>query len=163
MTMAEQKIYEMTVEGIRKLQEELELRKIDRRTEIAERIRQARSFGDLSENSEYDDAKNAQAENEARIMELETVLKNARAIEDDDISKTRVTVGSVVTIRNEEFKEEETYTLVGPKEEDILSGKLSSESPVGNAIMGKKKGTAVEVKTPMGTLKYKVVKIAKPS
>jgi len=119
--MAEQKIYEMTVEGIRKLQEELELRKIDRRTEIAERIRQARSFGDLSENSEYDDAKNSQAENEARIMELETVLKNARAIEDDDISKTRVTVGSVVTLRNEEFKEEETYTLVGPKEEDILS------------------------------------------
>ncbi len=161
--MVEQKFYEMTVEGIRKLQEELENRKIDRRTEIAERIRQARSFGDLSENSEYDDAKNSQAENEARIMELENVLKNAKAIEDDDISKTRVTVGSIVTLRNDEFKEEETYTLVGPKEEDILSDKLSSESPVGNAIMGKKKGASVEVKTPMGTLKYKIVKIAKPS
>jgi len=161
--MAEQKVYEMTVEGIRKLQEELEQRKIDRRTEIAERIRQARSFGDLSENSEYDDAKNAQAENEARIIELETILRNAKAIEDDDISKTKVTMGSIVTIRNDDFKEEETYTLVGPKEEDILEGRLSSESPVGNAIMGKKKGTSVEVKTPMGTMKYKIVKIAKPS
>lgn len=161
--MAEQKFYEMTVEGIRRLQEELEQRKIDRRTEIAERIRQARSFGDLSENSEYDDAKNAQAENEARIMELETILKSAKAIEDDDISKTRVTIGSIVTLRDDDFKEEETYTLVGPKEENILEGKLSSESPVGMAIMGKKKATSVEVKTPMGTMKYKIVKIAKPS
>ena len=161
--MAEQKVYEMTVEGVRKLQEELEQRKFDRRDEIAERIRQARSFGDLSENSEYDDAKNAQAENEARISELESILKNVKVIEDDEISKTRVTMGSIVTIRSEEFKDEETYTMVGPKEEDVLNGRLSSESPVGSAIIGKKKSTVVEVKTPMGTMKYKIVKIAKPS
>ncbi len=161
--MAEQKLYEMTVEGVRKLQEELELRKFDRRDEIAERIRQARSFGDLSENSEYDDAKNAQAENEARIIELESVLKNTKVIEEDEISKTRVTVGSIVTLRSEEFDDEETYTVVGPKEEDILNARLSSESPVGSAIIGKRKGAVVQVKTPMGTMKYKVVKIAKPS
>lgn len=161
--MPEQIVYEMTVEGIRKLQEEMETRKIERRTEIAERIKQARSFGDLSENSEYDDAKNEQASNETRIMELESILKNAKAIGDDEISKTRVSMGSIVTIRSEQFKEEEVYTIVGSKEEDVLAGKLSRESPVGAAIMGKKKGTSVDVKTPMGTLKYKIVKIAKPS
>jgi transcription elongation factor GreA len=158
-----EKVYEMTYEGIKKLQDELENRKTAVAAEIADRLKEARALGDLSENSEYDDAKNAQAENEVRIMEIESTLKNAKVIDEDEISKTKVTLGAMVKIRDEETREELDYILVGNKEEDIFSNKISSESPVGAAIIGKKKGQIVDVHTPVGILRYRIVKIAKPS
>lgn len=157
-----EKVYEMTYDGIKKLQDELENRKTAVAADIAERLKEARALGDLSENSEYDDAKNAQAENEVRIMEIEATLKNARVIDEDDISVTKVTLGAVVRIRDEETRDEIDYTLVGNKEEDIFNNKISSESPVGAAIVGKKKGQVVDVRTPVGLLRYKIVKISKP-
>lgn len=158
-----EKIYEMTYEGIKKLQDELEHRKTTVAAEIAERLKEARALGDLSENSEYDDAKTAQAENEVRIMEIEAILKNAKVIDEDEISKTKVTLGAMVKIRDEETREEVDYLLVGNKEEDIFTNRISSDSPVGAAIIGKKKGQIVDVRTPVGTLRYRIVKISKPS
>ncbi|HBP39126.1 MAG TPA: transcription elongation factor GreA [Clostridiales bacterium] len=158
-----EKVYEMTYEGIKKLQDELENRKTMVAAEIAERLKEARALGDLSENSEYDDAKNSQAENEVRIMEIESVLKNARLIDEDEISKNKVTLGALVKIRDEETKEEIDYLLVGNKEEDIFNNKISSDSPVGAAIVGKKKGQVVDVRTPVGLLRYRIVRISKPS
>ncbi|NCC84232.1 MAG: transcription elongation factor GreA [Clostridia bacterium] len=151
--------YDFTLEGINRLKEELEKRKTEDRSEIAERIKVALSFGDLSENSEYDEAKMAQAMNEGRIAELENLLKNARLIEEDDISKTKVALGGKVTLQDVETKEETEYTLVSSKEEDIFERKISTESPVGAAIVGKKKGQSVSVATPRGILRYKIVKI----
>ncbi|HHU12928.1 MAG TPA: transcription elongation factor GreA [Clostridiaceae bacterium] len=158
--MAEQ-IYELTYEGITEKQEELERRKTVVAAEVAERLKEARALGDLSENSEYDDAKAAQAENEMRIMEIEQILKNAKLIEDKEISKTRVTLGGFVTLIDEDTKEEREFKLVGQQEEDIFQNKISQESPVGAAIMGKKKNDVVDVRTPAGTLRYRIVKIAK--
>ena len=158
-----EKVYEMTYEGIKKLQDELETRKTVIAADIAERLKEARALGDLSENSEYDDAKNAQAENEVRIMEIESTLKNAKVIDEDEISKTKVTLGALVKIRDEETREEIDYMLVGNKEEDIFNNKISSDSPVGAAIVGKKKGQIVDVRTPVGLLRYRIVKISKPS
>ncbi len=160
--MAGIKVYEMTYDGIRKLEDELEMRKVEMRSEIAERIKQALSFGDISENSEYDDAKNAQGENESRIIEIENILKNAKVIEEDDISKTKVKIGAVVKLKDEETGEEDEYTLVSSKEADLFENKISTESPVGSAILGKSRGQVVDVKTPSGTLKYKIMKISKP-
>ncbi len=160
--MAE-KVYEMTYDGIKKLQEELDTRKTSVAADISERLKEARALGDLSENSEYDDAKTAQAENEIRIMEIESILKNAKLIDEDEISKTKVTLGAVVKIRDEETREEVEYLLVGTKEQDIFSNKISSDSPVGAAIIGKKKGQIVDVRTPAGVLRYRIVKISKPS
>ncbi len=160
--MAEQ-LYELTLSGVNRLKDELDHRKVNLRTEIAERIKVALSFGDLSENSEYDDAKQAQGENEARIMEIEGVLKNARVIDDEEISKTNVTIGCQVTLLDSETDEVSLYTVVSPKEEDILENKISTESPVGAAIMGKKKNQIAQVKTPRGILKYKIIKIEVPS
>jgi transcription elongation factor GreA len=159
--MAEE-IYEMTSAGIAALQEELEDRKFVQRSEIAERIKVALSFGDLSENSEYDDAKQEQGENEARILEIENILKKARVIEVSEISKTKVTLGSEVELEDVETGDRETYILVSAKEEDILSGKISVDSPVGKAIMQKKKNQVVEVNTPSGFLKYKIINISRP-
>ena len=156
------KIYEMTWIGIRKLEDELDRRKGEGRTEIAERIKQALSFGDISENSEYDDAKNAQAENEARVAEIEAILKHAKVIDDEDISVQKVTIGAMVKIREESNGDEAEYMLVSAKEEDIFSNKISSDSPVGSAILGKKKGQVVEVHSPSGMIKYKVTKISRP-
>ncbi len=160
--MAEQ-VYELTLSGVNRLKDELDRRKVELRTEIAERIKVALSFGDLSENSEYDDAKQAQGENEARILEIESILKNARVIDDEDISKTNVTIGCQVTLLDTETNEEALYTLVSPKEEDILANMISTESPVGMAIMGKKKNQIAQVKTPRGFLRYKIVKIEVPT
>lgn len=159
--MAEQ-VYELTLSGVNRLKDELDHRKVNLRTDIAERIKVALSFGDLSENSEYDDAKQAQAENEARILEIEGILKNARVIDDEDISKTNVTIGCMVTLLDSESGETSVYTVVSPKEEDILDFKISTESPVGSAIMGKKKNQIAQVKTPRGILKYKIMKIDVP-
>jgi transcription elongation factor GreA len=151
-----------TVEGLKRLQDELADRKTVKSAEISERLKDARGQGDLSENSEYDDAKEAQAKNESRILELEDILKNARVIDEDEISKTKVTLGSFVTLRDEETKDEAQYSLVNANEGDIFMNRISSESPVGQAILGKKKGQIVDVQTTSGTFKYKIVKIGKP-
>jgi transcription elongation factor GreA len=158
-----QKIYEMTYEGIKKLQDELDERKTTVAAEISERLKEARSLGDLTENSEYDDAKTAQAENEMRIMEIEAILKNAKVIDEDEISRSKVTLGAVIKIRDEETQDETEYVLVGNKEEDIFRNRISSDSPLGAAIIGKRRGQIVDVRTPSGILRYRIVKISKPS
>lgn len=154
--------YEMTYEGIRDLQAELEERKTVTTNEIAERLKEARSLGDLSENSEYDDAKEAQANNELRIAEIEMILKNARVIDDDDISKDEVSLGSKVILLDKELKEEVEFILVSAREEDVQKNKISNESPVGSAILGRKKGDVITVKTPVGFLDYEILSISRP-
>lgn len=157
--MAEDNKIKLTDEGFKKLQDELSERKIDTRKEIEDRIAEARAQGDLSENSEYDEAKEAQGKNEARIKEIEAILQNAEVIGEDEISKTKVTLGSTVVLRDEETKEEIQYRVVSAKEENIFENKISSDSPVGKAIDGKKKGQVVEVVTGVGSFKYKIIKI----
>ena len=159
--MAEEKRNIYTQEGFQKLQDELSERKTTITADITRRLEEARAQGDLSENSEYDDAKDAQAKNEARIKEIEALLKDAEVLSDDEISKTKISIGSKVTLRDENSKDEEVYTLVNPNEEDIFENKLSTESPVGKAIQGKKKGQTVEVTTKAGVFKYKIIKIEK--
>lgn len=160
--MTHEKVYEMTHDGITRLQDELERRKGEEREEIAERIKVALSFGDLSENSEYDDAKAEQGQNEARISELEDILKYARVIDDGDISKSKVTLGAKITLEDVKTKEKTDYTLVSEKEEDIFENRIATSSPVGSAIFGRKKGEVVTVATPAGPLSYKIVKIGRP-
>lgn len=159
--MAEQQHYEMTLEGVNRLNEELDERKLTLRPEIAERIKVALSFGDLSENSEFDDAKREQAENEARIIELEKLLLNVHIIDDEDISTSTVTVGSLVTLKDSADGHSEQYMLVSPQEEDILENKVSTASPIGQAILDKKRNQVVTITTPAGQFKYKITKIAK--
>ncbi len=161
LTMAD-KSFEMTLSGVNRLKEELDLRKVTTRQEVAERIKIALSFGDLSENSEYDDAKQVQAENEARIAEIEDLLKNVKVIDEEDISTSTVSVGSSVTLKDEATGETVVYLLVSPQEEDVLENKISTASPMGQAISGKKKGAAITVHAPGGTTKYKLTKIGKP-
>lgn len=156
-----QKVYEMTYEGIKELQDELEYRKTELSIEIAERLKEARALGDLSENSEYDDAKDAQAKNEVRIADIEVILKNAKVIEDTEISSDQVTLGSKVKLLDVEYNEELVYTIVSSLEEDIFKNKISNESPVGNAIMGCKAGDTVRVRSLAGELEYKILEIYK--
>lgn len=151
----------LTYEGLEKLEKELETLKIFRRKDVAEKIRQALAFGDLSENSEYDDAKNEQAQIEARIIQIENMLKNAKVIDEDEIDINRVSLGVKVKVRDLTYKEDNEYTIVGSTEADPSDHKISDESPVGAALMGKKKGETVEVTLPAGILKYKILSIAK--
>ena len=151
--MAEE-FYEMTQEGVNRLKEELDRRKVEERSSIAERMKIARGFGDLSENSEYDEAKQAQSENEQRILELENILKYAKVVEDTDANRNKVAIGTTVKLQDVESGETEEYNIVGTAEEDIFSNKISSDSPVGQAIIGKRKGQTVEVDTPYGCLLY---------
>ncbi|NLM18651.1 MAG: transcription elongation factor GreA [Clostridiaceae bacterium] len=155
------KVYEMTYEGIKELQDELEYRKTELSMEIAERLKEARALGDLSENSEYDDAKDAQAKNEVRIADIEAILKNSKVIEDTEISSDQVTLGSKVKLLDIEYNEELIYTIVGSLEEDIFKNKISNESPVGNAIMGCRAGDTVKVRSLAGELEYKILEINK--
>lgn len=150
---------QFTVEGMKRLQDELEERKTVISGQIAEQLKEARAQGDLSENSEYDEAKDAQAKNEARIMEIEEILKKAEVIDDSEISKTKISLGSKVTLRDEETKEEIQYELVNATDADIFSNRISQDSPVGKAIIGKKKGQVIEVQTVAGVFKYKITKI----
>jgi transcription elongation factor GreA len=150
----------LTPEGFKKLKEEIEHLQNEKRREVAERIRIARQFGDIAENSEYDDAKNDQALLEHRIAVLEEKLTNARVITKKDIEKDVVSVGSHVKLRDVSAKETVEYHIVGSAEANPAEYKLSNESPVGKAIMGKKKGETVEVQTPRGkALKYKILDI----
>ncbi len=151
----------LTYEGLKKLEEELEQLRGPKRMEIKERIKVALSFGDISENSEYDEAKNEQAYVEGRIVQLETMLKNARVIDEDDVSTDKVTIGSKVRLLDMEYNEEIVYTIVGSTEANPAQFKISNESPVGSALMQKKKGNVIEVLVPDGMLKFKIIKIEK--
>lgn len=149
----------MTAEGLKKLEEELEDLKVVRRKEVSEKIKQALAFGDLSENSEYDEAKNEQAQVEARIAQIESMLKVARVVEDDAGAADSVGIGKKVKIFDIEFEEEEEYVIVGPTESDPANNKLSYESPVGKALMGKKVGEEISVEAPGGIVKFKILEI----
>lgn len=149
----------LTIEGLKKLEEELEQLKSVRRREVAQRIKQAIEFGDISENSEYEDAKNEQAFIEGRILTLEKMLRNAKIIDDENLGTEVVSIGSKVRLRDVEFGEEFEYTIVGSAEADPGNNKISNESPVGKAILGCAKGETVEVSVPAGALKYQIVDI----
>ncbi|MGI6488186.1 MAG: transcription elongation factor GreA [Syntrophomonadaceae bacterium] len=151
----------LTREGLQQLEEELEHLKTVRRREVAERIKQAIDFGDISENSEYEDAKNEQAFIEGRIMSLEKTLRNARLIEDDDILADRVSLGCTVRLQETNSGKELSFTIVSSAESDPKKSKISDQSPVGKAIMGQPVDTEVEVKVPSGTRNYKIISIEK--
>jgi len=149
----------LTSEGYEKLKAEIEYLKTDKRREVAERIKHAREFGDITENSEYDDAKNEQAMLEHRIALLEDRLTNARVIESAEIPKDVVGIGTRVRLKDMDANETIEYMIVGSAEANPAEHRLSNESPVGKAILGKKKGEVVEVAVPRGSLKYKIVEI----
>ena len=157
----EEKEVILTQEGFDKLEKELEKLKTETRAEIAERIKVALGFGDLSENSEYDEAKNAQAENENKIVELEKKLRLAKIIDESEIDTKTVQVGNTVKVFDEEFDEEVEYTIVGSTEVDLAQNKISNESPLGAALLGKKKNAVVEVQIPDGIARYKILSIKK--
>ena len=152
----------LTYEGLKEREEELEYLKVTRRQEVAQKIKEARGQGDLSENAEYDAAKDEQRDIEARIEQLENILKNAEIIDEDDVSTDQVNIGCNVTILDVELNEKETYKIVGSSEANSFEHKLSNESPIGKALLGAKKGQVVEVEAPGGVFKYKVVKIERP-
>ena len=149
----------LTAEGYKKLQEEIDYLRGEKRREVAERIRVAREFGDIAENAEYDDAKNEQAMLEHKIAQLEERLLSARVITKKEISKDEVSVGSRVVLRDVKARKEVEYHIVGSAEANPTENKLSNESPVGKAIMGRKKGETVEVAAPRGKLKFKIMDI----
>jgi transcription elongation factor GreA len=151
----------LTEEGLKQLQDELTSLSTVKREEVAERIRQAREFGDITENSEYDDAKNEQALLEHRISVLQEKLRRARVIKDSDIDTERVSVGSTVTLRDKKAGDVRIYTLVGSAEADPMKARLSNESPVGQAILGKKVGDVVTVPVPVGALDLEILAIGK--
>ena len=151
----------LTRKGEEQLKEELNELKSVRRREVAEKIKVALSFGDLSENSEYDEAKNLQGMIESRIAEIEQTLAHAQVIDDDDISTEKVGIGTTVKILDIEMDEEMEFKMVGTKEADIDSGKMSDESPIGRAIMNCEVGEEVSVETPSGEIKMKILEIRK--
>ena len=151
----------LTQEGYDNLEKELEYLTTEKRAEIAERIKIALGFGDLSENSEYDEAKNAQAANESKIAELKNKLRYAKIIDESEIDTKTVQVGNTVKVLDMEFNEEESYTIVGSTEVDLSQNKISNESPIGAALMGAKKGQVVEAQAPAGVIKYKIISITK--
>lgn len=160
--MAEKKNI-LTYNGLKKLEEELHDLKTVKRKEVADKIREAREQGDLSENAEYDAAKDEQRDIEARIEELENILKNAEVIDEDEVSLDNINVGCVVKVFDLEFDEELEFKIVGSTEANSLEGKISNESPVGAALLGKKKGDVVQVETQMGIIEYKIISIEKAS
>ena len=159
--MATNKEVVLTSEGLKKLEDELEYLRGQKRREIAERIKQALSFGDLSENSEYDEAKNEQAQVEVRIVQLEKILKNAKIIDENEVTTDVVSVGSIVRLFHMESKEEVEYFIVGSTEADPDNFKISNESPVGAALIGRKVGEVVEIEVPIGLVSYKILEIKK--
>jgi transcription elongation factor GreA len=151
----------LTENGLKKLEEELEQLKTEKRKEIAEKIKLALSFGDLSENSEYDEAKNEQAMVESRIATIEAMLKNVKLIDDEELNTESVSLGSKVSVFDIEFDEKIEYHIVGSTEADPDKNLISDESPVGRALLNRKAGDEVEVEAPGGIIKYKVLAIAK--
>ncbi|SHJ79778.1 transcription elongation factor GreA [Hathewaya proteolytica DSM 3090] len=157
--MVEAKKFMMTPNGIKKLEDELEFLKTVKRREITEKIKVALSFGDLSENAEYDEAKNEQAFLEGRIAEIENTLRNAEVIDETDLQDDIVNLGCIVTVKDYEFDEEIDFSIVGTSEADPMNYRISNESPVGNALMRKKVGDEVEITTPDGVVKYKILEV----
>ncbi|WP_078597277.1 transcription elongation factor GreA [Evansella clarkii] len=157
--MTEEKHY-MTTEGKEKLEKELEYLKTERRKEVVERIKVARSFGDLSENSEYDSAKEEQAFVEGRINQLEKMIRNAHIIEDDGDNSSIVSLGKTVTFKELPDGEEEEYTIVGRAEADPIEGKISNDSPMAQSLMGKTIGDQVSVSTPGGDIRVEITKVS---
>jgi len=151
----------LTEDGLKKLEDELDELKTVRRKEIAEKIKQALSFGDISENSEYDQAKNDQAQLEERIAKLETMLRNAKIIDEDDITTDVVGIGSKVLVKDLEYDEEMEFIIVGSAEADPYNGKISNESPVGSALLGHKSEDVVEVVVPDGKIEYQILTITR--
>ena len=151
----------LTQEGYDNLEKELEYLKTEKRAEITERIKVALGFGDLSENSEYDEAKSAQSSNENKIAELENKIRFARIIDESEIDTKTVQIGNIVTVHDEEFDEDVQYTIVGSTEVDLSQNKISNESPLGSALLGSKKGQTVTVDAPAGAMKYKILAIKK--
>ncbi len=159
--MAAEKKNILTYEGLRKLEEELEDLKVVRRKEVADKIKEAREQGDLSENAEYDAAKDEQREIEARIEELEKILKNAEVVDEDEVDVDTINIGCKVKILDMEFDEELEFRIVGSTEASSLQGKISNESPVGKALLRHKVGDVVEVETQAGVIEYKILEIQK--
>ena len=157
----EEKEVILTQEGFDNIEKELEYLRTEKRAEIAERIKIALGFGDLSENSEYDEAKTAQAENEAKIAELENKVKKEKIIDEKDIDTKTVQIGSTVKLYDVEFDEEVEYTIVGSTEVNLAENRISNESPIGSALLGAKKGQTVEVNAPAGVIQYKIISIKK--
>ena len=157
--MAAEKKNIMTYAGLRKLEDELQDLKVNRRQEVAQKIREAREQGDLSENAEYDAAKDEQRDIEARIEQLEKILKNAEVIDEDDVAIDSISVGCCVKVLDVEFDEELDFKIVGSTEANSLKGKISNESPVGKALIGKKVGDVITVETQAGAFQYKVLEI----
>lgn len=149
----------LTYEGLRKYEDELQDLKVVQRKEVAQKIKEAREQGDLSENAEYDAAKDEQRDIEARIEELEKILKNAEVVVEDEVDLDKISIGCRVRIMDMEFKEELEYKIVGSTEANSLKGKISNESPVGKALLGLKTGQTATVETQVGLLKYKVLGI----
>ena len=156
--MAEKEVF-LTIDGLRKIEKELDFLKGEKRLMIAERIKQAREFGDITENSEYDDAKNEQAEVEQRISQLEQLLLKVKIIDESEQDTDIVSLGSMVLLKDIEYEEVERYTIVGSAEANPKENKISNESPVGRAIVGKEVGAVVEVLAPAGSIKYQIVEI----
>ena len=159
--MGEEKEILLTQEGYDKLEQELDTLKTEKRAEISERIKVALGFGDLSENSEYDEAKNAQAANETKIAELENKLRYAKIIDESEIDTKTVQVGNTVKVLDIEFNEEVSYTIVGSTEVNLAENKISNESPIGKALLGAKKNQTIDVQAPAGIMKYKILAITK--
>ena len=159
--MAAEKKNILTYEGLRKLEEELEDLKVVRRKEVADKIKEAREQGDLSENAEYDAAKDEQREIEARIEELEKILKNAEVVDEDEVDVDTINIGCKVKILDMEFDEELEFRIVGSTEASSLQGKISNESPVGKALLRHKVGDVVGVETQAGVIEYKILEIQK--
>ena len=157
----EEKEVLLTQEGYDNLEKELEYLKTEKRSEISERIKVALGFGDLSENSEYDEAKNAQASNEIKIAELENKLRYAKIIDESEIDTKTVQVGNKVKVLDMEFDEEVEYTIVGSTEVDLSQNRISNESPIGAALLGAKKNQTIDVQAPAGIVKYKILSITK--
>jgi transcription elongation factor GreA len=151
----------LTYMGLKQLEDEIQELKVNRRKQVAEKIKEAREQGDLSENAEYDAAKEEQREIESRIEEIDKVLKNAEVIVEEEVAVDVINVGCMVKILDKEFKNEVLFKIVGSTEANTLKGRISNESPVGSALIGKKKGDTVEVVTPAGSLKYKIIEIQK--
>ena len=149
----------LTYEGLKKYEEELEYLKVVKLKDVAEKLKQARGQGDLSENAEYDAAKDEQRDVALRIEELEKLLKNAEVIDEDEIDKEKISIGCKVKVRDMSEKEDVVYRIVGSTEANSLKGKISNESPVGKALIGLKVGQTAAVETPSGVFKYKVLEI----
>ena len=149
----------ISYEGLRELEEELQDRKVNRRREIADAIKVAREQGDLSENAEYDAAKDEQRDNEARIEEIENILKSVEVVDETDIDTKKVSIGSLVKIRDVEFNEDMEFLIVGPTEANSLENKIANDSPLGAALMGKERNNKITVTTPGGEVVYKILSV----